>query len=1762
MADILNISDLGSLEIIEIYDYYDQPILFACKNAAGHLYLVVAADEDEQHETWLYMEISVERLNLIRSGAIDLHDAFVYPESDCLFQVRFPYDNSTSPQIESIEANQVPKDMLPTPGESLNLETEMPPVLSDTEPMSKNNQDLEPILLDKGTITTQGYLGIGSESTKVNLGFQSVLNYIREHARSERQKGDLFEQLMQKYFTEDPDYKEQFSEVYLWKQWAATRTEFDGRDIGIDLVAQKHDGGFCAIQCKCYAPDTRISRDDLNSFLATASLPPFADNTRILVNTGGELGENALRTIEPLGDKFRIIRFRDLENSPFEWPDLSIQAPQQLTYKQRKFHLKDHQQEAFDDVINGFKASDRGKLIMACGTGKTFTALKIAEQIAGTEGRVLYLVPSISLLSQAMREWSEQRGVDHSYIGICSDTRAGDTTEDSSIQELKIPVTTHPSEISRALHKPDTGKMTVVFCTYQSLPLIEEVQNSGAPQFDIIFCDEAHRTTGVDKPGDKTSHFVLVHDADRIRANKRLYMTATPRLYTENARKKAADYNVEVFSMDDEDKYGPQFHRLPFSKAVELGELSDYKVAIFGISEHEVNEKLAGNTGKYGSEININDATRIIGCWRALQNPENKEKDDETLRPLKRVIAFTNRIDESKALKTYWNQIIEDALEKLPEDEQPTNFLCETEHVDGTVHALNRKTRLDWLKNENYDDSEDDSDGKDVCRILSNARCLSEGIDVPALDAVIFYKPRKSHIDVVQAVGRVMRKAPGKQFGYVILPVAIPDDKDPAAALNDNERFSNVWSVLNALRSHDDRFDGQINSIDLNKKLPDSIVIGGGGDGDPDWVGEQLTLMPIEIPVDAILSKIVEKCGDKRYWENWAKDVAEIFERLVDRIQNLLDNSENAILRKRFESFHDELKKTINTSITRENAIDMMAQHILTSPVFDALFVDYDFSSGNPVANALDNLQKDFAEFGLESETRDLQGFYDSVRSRVSGVKSSHGRQEVLSDLYEQFFKKALKKEAERLGIAYTPIPLVDFVLHSVNDVLLEEFGKTISDEGVHVLDPFTGTGTFIVQLLQSGLIQPDDLGRKYRKELHANEILLLAYYIASVNIEEAFRGQHGRDSSYEPFNGIVLTDTFNLNKSENPTLFPKERMVENNERAERQQELDIEVIIGNPPWSAWQKSSADDNQNVEYLELEERVSETYAARTTATLKNSLYDTYKMAIRWASDRIVERGIVAFVTPASWIDGNVDAGIRACLTDEFNSIYVLNLLGDARIYGEEGRYQGEGVFGSATQSPVAITVLVKNPDATHDSCHVHYQDIGGTLKRNEKLKVLREVVSIRGLNDWRIITPNKHYDWVDQRSDAFTEFYPLGTKETKAGKADNAIFKLFSNGYKTSRDKYIYNFSNDACAENAQRMIKDYLAAIAELEANHELKVKEVARRYTANIQWDRELENNLKRGKTTEFDVQYIRKAAYRPFVKTNCYADYTFANCKYLQDLIFPDSCSENIVICVPGTGSKIPFSTLITNTMPDLELINKGQGFPRYRYPKSVSTNRVLVGNDLERIDNISDTALSTFRDHYDDNTITKDDIFNYVYGILHAPSYKEQFANDLSKMLPRLPYAPDFRAFAEAGKSLTDLHLNYETCERFPNLKVEPRKQDLFYKEKPEYFLLGTRAMRFADKNKKDTLIINEHVQLSGIPKEAHEYVVNGRTPLEWFINRYKITLPEKNKGILNDANAWFKNPRDLITAIERIIYVSVESTKIIENLPSEITDDSNG
>ena len=544
-----------------------------------------------------------------------------------------------------------------------------------------------------------------------------------------------------------------------------------------------------------------------------------------------------------------------------------------------------------------------------------------------------------------------------------------------------------------------------------------------------------------------------------------------------------------------------------------------------------------------------------------------------------------------------------------------------------------------------------------------------------------------------------------------------------------------------------------------------------------------------------------------------------------------------------------------------------------------------------------------------------------------------------------------------------------------------------------------------------------------------------------------------------------------------------------------------------------------------------------------------------MAMRWASDRIGDRGVAAFVTNASWIEGNAESGVRACFADEFTSIYVLHLRGDLRKTGTERDKEGTNIFGILT--PSAIALLVKNPDAQHEGCKIYYRDIGDYLSADEKRTFLNKTRSINGVEVWDEIKPNRHHEWINLRSEEFQTLYSIGTKEAKAGRTEDAIFMLYCGGYNTGRDAYIYNFSNELCIKNARYMVNEYLTALSKVELIEKptyQQVEIIARDHSSNIKWARELLNNLKAKKKTKFHNGYIRKAAYRPFIAQNCFSDHTFINMKYQQDKIFPNSASKNRAIVVTGKGSKIPFSALMVNRLPDLSLIDKSQCFPLYRCTHTHTHDVGNGGDSLRRVSNIADSALANFRKNYADDSISKDDIFYYIYGVLHSPEYRRRFANDLSKELPRVPYAPDFRAFSAAGLQLAELHLHYETCEEYP-LRLLPARLGGIDALDPNDCKI-VKKMKFADKTTKETLIVNSKIALAGIPSEAHRYVVNGRTPLEWLIDRYQVKTDARS-GIVNDANAWFADdPRELLRALRRAVYLSVESAKIIASLPSDI------
>jgi predicted helicase len=683
-----------------------------------------------------------------------------------------------------------------------------------------------------------------------------------------------------------------------------------------------------------------------------------------------------------------------------------------------------------------------------------------------------------------------------------------------------------------------------------------------------------------------------------------------------------------------------------------------------------------------------------------------RETDPDLMR---RAVAFCPRIKDSKKISEAFNQIGKDYVGSLPADGQDSMVRVDTQHIDGTMDTTKREELLAWLKS--------DSDAND-CRVLTNVRCLSEGVDVPSLDAVMFLSPRNSQIDVVQSVGRVMRRAPNKKYGYIIIPVVVPSETKPEDALDDNERFKVVWTVLNALRAHDDRFNATVNKLELNIKKPDNIIIGApeytfDDGGAPQAVQEpetayttqtiqaQFTLQ-FEQLKGLIYARMVEKVGDKRYWEQWAKNVAEIAERHVERIKRLIkDKGKHA---KAFEEFLDGLRKNINPSIDEQDAIDMLSQHVITKPVFDALFEGYSFVAHNAVSASMQNMLNLLEEQAMEKDAEALEKFYESVKMRAAGIDNAAGKQRIIIELYDKFFKTAFPKMVEQLGIVYTPVEVVDFIIHSVNDILRKEFGRTISDENVHILDPFTGTGTFIVRLLQSGLISPEDLERKYKHELHANEIVLLAYYIAAINIENAYHDATpdpddgiGK-ATYTPFDGIVLTDTFQLGETEHTEQLSSEMFPQNSERVVKQKRAPIRVIMGNPPYSVGQKSANDNAQNQKYLKLDQRIANTYAKATEATNKNSLYDSYIKAFRWSSDRLGKNGgVICFVSNGAWIDGNAQDGFRKVLEQEFSAIYVFNLRGNQRTSGELSRKEGGKIFGSGSRTPIAITLLVKKAE---------------------------------------------------------------------------------------------------------------------------------------------------------------------------------------------------------------------------------------------------------------------------------------------------------------------------------------------------------------------------------------------------------------------------------------------------------------------------------
>ena len=1554
--------------------------------------------------------------------------------------------------------------------------------------------------------------------------FDDVLKKIRTESKNERQLGDKFESLMINFLRYDSIYKNRFDKVQKYEDWAIEH-ERTKKDNGIDIMARirsdDKDKKYCAIQCKCWKDSYRVNKGDLDKFfseVAKHNLIKHNIDQRIVISTSDEIGATAWDYLNQTNGQ--VIDKDILRSSSIDW------SAYPRIFPKKPHTLYDYQEIAFDDVKKGFEHSERGKLIMACGTGKTLVSLHVAEKLAGKGKLILYLVPSISLILQSMREWSNNANINHHYMAVCSD-KSVRNSEDGTMIELEYPASTRPEMLKERLKNVPSDTMNVIFCTYNSIDVVSEATNG--KKFDMVFSDEAHRTTSISDM-QLDPFYSKVHHNRNIYAKKRLYMTATPRIYTGNVKGKAQAEEKEVISMDDVEIYGPEFHNLKFRDAVhKYKALCDFKIHVTVMDSNLMDKIVQKSQSGDEYSLAVNEQTLLASVWHAIQYPE----EGNELKLLQRVIAFCDMINSSKLFAGIPIKHKLDILEK-PKEEQENirerdehrafkNLVkhvntitdkskndVDVKHIDGNDNAQTRRRELEWLKSSN--------DNPNECRIISNARCLSEGVDIPALDGVVFMNPRKSVVDVVQAVGRVMRKAEGKKCGYIILPVALPLGISEDEALSNNKHFRTVWQVLSALKSHDSDLSEEINRLTLSKLqdypnqiTPRIIIKHAYGHDYNDY-------RPIEQRIiNGVATKIIKRIGDTYYYDKYGQKIGSVAKTVETRLKNKIELDDST--KSEIQHFHESLKIMINSSVTEEETVKTIAHHMVLSRIFDVLFAG-EFSPHNMIAIAFNDIVK---KINFKDELDDLEDFYKDAEREILRIETREERQEFIKKIYGNFMVSADKEEAAEHGIVFTPVEVVDFIINSTQDILKTQFNSSFNDRSVKILDPSTGMGTFITRLLESGYIT-DNMYKKYKQDIYANDINLLGYYVASVNIETTYSSLR-KSGKYVPFDGINYTDTLKMNARyrEDEQHRTKNMKIDDPNYERIYNRLTIQkgshthVILMNPPYSMKKKSdqSTKGKSKSDYSEIKERVSNTYLINSLEKgAKNTLSDSYIRFIRWTSDRIGESGIIAFITNASFIKSSATDGVRACLTKEFTDVYCFDLKGDGHKTGD-GRsiFEYPGQEGG-TRTSVAIVILVKNPlKRKHEIKYytIKKEDYTGQDKRNR----VKELKSLQNIT-WDTIIPDRHHDWIDQRLDEFYKYPLIGNKNVKSDKGENTIFKIYSVGVITSRDAWAYNSSLDKLSHN----MKMHVSYCINQDLDDPQKDPKQAK-------WTDDLSNKIKRNKP-QFDKNKIRTAQYKPFFKQHMYFDETFNNSVGHMFQLFPEKYSKNLVICVPY---KTPgeFSAYVTDVISDYGLLHI-QCFPLYTYVNGKDKNQ-----------NITNNSLTEYKHHYKDQTITKEDIFYYVYGLLHHSGYKEKFANNLAREFPRIPMAPNFWEFSKSGKELVDLHLNYETCKKY-DLKPKSTFGKL---EKMSFPKIKKDDKQSSDKTR---LKINEIIAFENIPQIS--YTVKGRTPLEWMMGRYQSTI-DKDSGITNDATADMTEQRT-IDMIQRLVYVGTESDKIISKL----------
>jgi predicted helicase len=1516
------------------------------------------------------------------------------------------------------------------------------------------------------------------------------------------EKGRLLEVATKLYL------QEQGFKTYLWHEWASQKG-LPLQDTGIDLVAEK-DGELYAVQCKNW--DRAVSWREVGTFVGSLLRKDLNFKGGYLV--AKSVSKEVEREIERLGKTIITVSADELS----EYLDQAKALLEGKPIIKEKKHLRPYQEEAIQSVLEGFKSHDRGKLIMPPGTGKTLVALRIAESFG--EGKlILFLCPSIALLDQSIKAWFRDSELPIHAYAVVSDRGVGRDDELNSRSLLSFPATTSAEELLSAF-RLEQDKLNVIFSTYQSLDVIKEAQRRGLPEFDLIICDEAHRTAGVSKR--EETNFKLVHSNENIKGKKRLYMTATPKVFdVEREEKERIEEEnlVKIFDMSDEEIFGPTFFEYSFKRAIEEGYLSPYRIVVMTVDKKEVQEKLYEYLMLQGS-LSIDDTTKLVGLGKLIKGEVHNEDGTPLNLSIKRGIVFVNRVFKSK-------QVAED-FEAVFREYFGTPSPAEIQHIDGNMSVFEKRGRINWLRQ-----------GGEKSHILTNAKVLTEGIDVPALDFVAFFDPKESVVDIIQALGRVVRKAQNKEFGLVFIPLVVSTDKGDIDEQIERTSYKTLWQVLNAVASLDSAFQSQIRVIliedgnrtrEIDPRRDNVIILDRGN-----------TQASLFEPIRKYLStKIVRSFRlGAIFLRDWAQETAKTAKDLKDHVQIALEK--DISFRQKFEELRRALTTFLNESISDQDAINLIVQYILTKPIFDAIF-----EHKSQVDEILDSIFEYFKHF-LQNNIRELDKFYEQVQAKASGLRNEEERQEFLRHLYTNFFSVAFKETTDEVGIAYTPVPLVSFIVKFVNHLVQKHFGKTLDDEGVVILEPFAGMGTFISLAIEN--MDPQKLEEKLqRKEIWANEILLLPYMAMVKNIESTIAR---KTRKHLPFETALWTDSFSLMEKLYEKQSPKLPMIipeKFKELIDAQLKAKVNVIISNPPWRAGRENENVGRRNVRYENLRKRIEQTYAKyakQLGTTLVNSLYDTYIQAIRMASDRI-EEGVIGFVLNNGWLKGLSGRGVRKALSEEFAEVYVYDLKGDARTRGEERRRQAENVFGDQSRAGVCLLFLVKRKDKK-GLAKIHYKAVKDYATKEEKFAELREWEDQPDQIPWQEIQPNQSHDWIDQGEEEFENFVKLGDKRNKH---EITVFDEYSSGLATGRDAYAYNFSKDAIKEHMQRLIDTFNEHLDRVQSGEIMpdNVEEKIERDQRKIKWDGSLKDLLFRLREKQrFKDERVFPAFYRPFVPMWVYFDKVFNNRTYLLPSIFPTPDAENLAIVVSGVGKGRVFDAFITTKMVDISFHTTSVVlFPLYIYTEV----KTLYGTVSQKQDNIPDQALRLFQKALNDISITKGDIFFYVFGVLSTPSYVERFRNNLSKELPRVPILDSFREISKLGRELAGLQLAYQRYVWAVVMKEEKG-------ELPEYSNLTITADENAlkeyvekvrlDKGNRE-ITINGKVKVQGIPEFAFECKIGNYPPIRW-VSEYLAREEDRDTGIVWDPRI---KVEEFVDIVKKLIAFSEMCLGIKEKL----------